>query len=63
MFIQTLKPLNDTAYQETPGAPERSKTTLIYTAAIRTCKAEGTAERETYSSYEIPGAYVPPMGR
>jgi hypothetical protein len=47
VLVQSLKPLNDTANQETPTSPEGSKTAFVDSTAVSSSKSKSSAECET----------------
>jgi hypothetical protein len=53
MFIQSFKPLNDTANQETPTPPECSKTAFVDSAAVSGSKSKSSAECEANALVQL----------
>jgi len=61
MLVQTLIPLNQAPYQESPTPPERRQTRLIQCSAVGIRRPQRPTQREAKRAHQVPEADVPPQ--
>lgn len=59
ILIQTFIPLNRTSDQKSPTAPERRQARLVLRTRIPIRRTQASAQRETETAHEVPGADPP----